>query len=114
MLNHPLQYGAPVNSSTVSGSNSALTVTITPQAGQAIHLNSVEAFTSAGTCSFTIESPSGTVVYRGATGGVSTTPWYLEPVRPIRFAKGVAVLLKTSAAGSSNTSTINAGLEIHS
>ena len=96
------------NISQTSGSNAAQTYTLTPKAGQRVVLYFMEAYTSAGGSTFSIESPSGTVVYQGQTAGaISTTPWYYEPATPRVFGTGVAVLFKLTAAGAGNTSTIN-------
>jgi hypothetical protein len=96
-----------VNSTQTSGSNAAQTVTITPIAGQRVVLYAIEAYTSAGTSTFSIESPSGTVVYQGQSAGIGTVLWYLEPLTPRLFEDAVAVLLKLTAAGAGNTSTLN-------
>ena len=96
-----------VPGSTTSSSNTALTVTITPGAGRRVVLYLAEAYTSAGVCTFSVESPSGTVVYQGAASGIGTTAFVLEPLTPWVFNLGVAVLLKNTAAGVGNTSTIN-------
>lgn len=96
-----------VNASQASGSDAAQTYTITPGAGERVVLYRVGAYCSAGTSTFSIESPSGTVVYQGAAGAIATTEVAYEPNTPQTFGMAKAVLLKLTTAGSSNTTRLN-------
>lgn len=94
------------NSSNTSGANSAQTVTIAAIAGQRIRLMRLDAFTSAGTATLSVEEGS-TVRWQGAAAGLTTTMTTLEWSRSLETAPGSALSVKTTAAGGGNTVTCN-------
>lgn len=94
------------NSSTTSSANSAQTITVAAIAGQRIRLMRIDAFTSAGTTTLSVEQGS-TVIWQGATAAVTSTMSTLEWTKPLELAPGAALNVKTTAAGAGNTATVN-------
>lgn len=103
----------PVNSSTVSSANTAVTHTITGVQNRTIRIESLSAYCSAGTSSITI-TDGGTTTWRSPTGFISTSivgvAW---PVPYTSNAPGNTVVVTLATCGSSNTGTLNVQHEMY-
>jgi len=96
--------------SAVSSANAAATVTVTGAAGQICRLYRLDAFTSAGTSTVTV-SDGATVIWRSASGEATTSRLAVTWTRPLEGQPGNTMTVTGSAAGASNTVTVNAQIE---
>ena len=94
------------NSSTTSGANSAQTIAVAAVAGQRVRVMRIDAYTSAGTSTLSIEQGS-TVIWQGASAALTTSLTTLDWTKPLERAPGTALNVKTTAAGGGNTVTVN-------
>ena len=98
------------SASTVRAANAAATITIAAVTGAICKLARLDAFTSAGTSTLTVEDGS-TTVWRSATGEVGTTRVAVTWTKPLEGNPSNAMTITASAAGSGNTVTVSAEVE---
>lgn len=96
--------------STVSGTNAAATITIAAVTGAICKLARLDAFTSAGTSTLTVEDGSATI-WRSSSGEIGTTRVTVTWIKPLEGNPGNAMTITGTAAGAGNTVTISVEVE---
>ena len=101
---------AAVSASTVSAANAAATITIAAGIGAICKLGRLDAFTSAGTSTLTVEDGS-TTIWRSASGEIGTTRVAITWTKPLEGNPSNAMTITGTAAGAGNTVTLSAEVE---
>lgn len=98
------------SASTVSGSNVAATITVAAVTGAICKLARLDAFTSAGTSTLTVDNGS-TTIWRSASGEIGTTRITITWTKPLEGSPGSAMTITGTSAGAGNTVTLSAEIE---
>lgn len=106
----PTQTQQPINRSSTSSSNTALTMNITPTAQTSVHLYGLSVFCSAGNATVSISGAASWTSSPGmATASITGVAWTPAPLTGIR---GQTMTITVSTCGSGNTSTLNVQSDI--